>query len=360
VQIAVTAKSTKPGTLKIYPAGNPTGGSPQSVLFAANALAAATVAQNVGLKSAVTFENTGLAAVTVTAKLIGYSTQVTAGDIAPTGGVAGQVLTNTGPEAVWQTPNFQSTDTSTITVHPGSSGTANGTKLLAAVAAITPGAPTLVRLEAGTYDLGGATLALPSNSWVEGAGQGLTTVAGSAPNLVSTTTGNSGLELLTLSGAGSACVNIPSTGSVTVQLVSITGCARGISITGAATLSVVDSTINATNGRAIDASAGNIAVSGSTLADTGGIGSGIAIGGASVLKVSASSISGAVIGLLQSSPAISTVTGSQLIGNSAALNNGGQASVADSLLVGGVSNIGTLRCVGAYNASYVTLSSTCT
>jgi hypothetical protein len=104
VRLAVSVRGTKAGTLTVYPASNSTGGSGQSLSWTANGFAAGTLMENVGAANKVSFHNSSAAAATVTATITGYSTQVTASDINGAGGTSGQVLTNTGTGATWQTP----------------------------------------------------------------------------------------------------------------------------------------------------------------------------------------------------------------------------------------------------------------
>lgn len=94
---------TSNGTMNFYPAGNPAGASGQTLSWNAHQSVFGTVMENVGTSNQVTFANNSTGAVTVTAAVNGYSTQVTAGDISGSGGTTGQVLTNTGSGAAWQT-----------------------------------------------------------------------------------------------------------------------------------------------------------------------------------------------------------------------------------------------------------------
>lgn len=105
VQLLVTAKGPSIGTLNFYPALNPSGGSGQTLAYpGSNVVATATIQENVGQSGELTFLNNGIGSAVVTAKIIGYSTQVTAGTINGVGGTAGQVLTNDGAGgASWQT-----------------------------------------------------------------------------------------------------------------------------------------------------------------------------------------------------------------------------------------------------------------
>lgn len=100
VQLLVTVKGAQGGTLKVFPMGLPASGD--SIAFAAgNVLAAATVNETVGLSDKISVTNVSTAAATVTTKIVGYSTQVTAAAINGSGGTPGQVLTNTGSGAAW-------------------------------------------------------------------------------------------------------------------------------------------------------------------------------------------------------------------------------------------------------------------
>jgi hypothetical protein len=69
--------------------------------WAAGKSATATIDVNVGLVDEVTVAN-GAGASTASASVTGYSTQVTDGDINGVDGTSGQVLTNTGTGANWQ------------------------------------------------------------------------------------------------------------------------------------------------------------------------------------------------------------------------------------------------------------------
>jgi hypothetical protein len=338
VQLTVSGKSTTGAHLNFYPAGNPSGASGQTLTVPAGSIVATTTIQeNVGESGKVTFANSGPgSATTVTATITGYSTQVTAGDINGVGGSSGQVLTNDGAGgAVWQTPNFQSTDTATVTVHPGADAATNGANLVSAVSAVPAGKLTLIRLEAGDYNLGGTKINLPGNVWIQGAGQSLTTISGTGSPLLNMT-GNSGLDLLSVSGGGFECVGVTSTGTVTMQLVNVGGCANGVQNDGSGTVSIVDAVVNSANGHGLEVNAGTATVAGSTIVDTGGVGSGILVSGGATATVSASTVTGAVFSFLVN----------------------GTANVADTQLLKIVT--GTPHCVGDYNASFVALSSTCT
>ena len=102
VELTVSAKGATGGTLNFYPALNVAGGSGQTLTYpSGSVLVSTTIQENVGQSGELTFYNGGSGTAVVTAKIIGYSTQVTAGDINGVGGSAGQVLTNTGSGAYW-------------------------------------------------------------------------------------------------------------------------------------------------------------------------------------------------------------------------------------------------------------------
>jgi len=105
VQLLVTVRGTKAGTIKLYPAGNPAGTSGDTLSWPAGGTSTATFAENVGMSNKVSVENGSLGAAIVTLKIIGYSTQVTAGGINGSGGSAGQALVNNGTGGVaWGEP----------------------------------------------------------------------------------------------------------------------------------------------------------------------------------------------------------------------------------------------------------------
>jgi hypothetical protein len=139
VQLSVEAGGTTAGTLNFNPTGNLAGGSGQSLSWSAGGSDTQSIEENVGLSDELTFALSGGAA-KVSATIIGYSTQVTDGDISPADGTTGQVLTNNGDGATWQDPGggpgFGGQSTSSFPVN--SSG-------LTEVA--------LVNVPAGAYDL---------------------------------------------------------------------------------------------------------------------------------------------------------------------------------------------------------------
>ncbi|MFC7504682.1 hypothetical protein, partial [Nocardioides sp. GCM10030258] len=96
VELAITVKGTKAGTLSFAPLGEPGNGSPTAVAWAAGGSSAGTVRVNVGNSNKVVVTNSSLAALTLGVKITGYSTLVSAAGISGVGGGDGQVLTNQG------------------------------------------------------------------------------------------------------------------------------------------------------------------------------------------------------------------------------------------------------------------------
>lgn len=102
VAMTVAVKSTAAGSLSIFPADHPASTTVDAVGFPAGSVVVTHVTeQSPGLSGKVSFRNNGTATATVTVTITGYSTQTTASNISGSGGIAGQVLTNTGTGAVW-------------------------------------------------------------------------------------------------------------------------------------------------------------------------------------------------------------------------------------------------------------------
>ena len=199
IQLQVSASDTGAGsgTLSIFPAGNPAGVAANGKLFwESNESNSGLLATNIGLKDQITFESD--TDTKATASIVGYSTQVTDGDIngsdgiagqvltdtgagaawqalpavtagtiSPTGGHTGDILTNTGGGVAWQAPHFQSAYTNTVVIHPNGTDIQNGNALLAAV---TGGGGQTIQLEGGNYDLGSQNLPVGNGLSIVGAG----------------------------------------------------------------------------------------------------------------------------------------------------------------------------------------------
>ena len=104
VSLNVVVKSTGTGSLAIYPASDPAGASGDTVSWAGTKGGVGRVAENIGTSNEVTFVNNSTRTIYLTVTIVGYSTQVSEADINGSGGTRGQVLTNTGTGASWQTP----------------------------------------------------------------------------------------------------------------------------------------------------------------------------------------------------------------------------------------------------------------
>jgi hypothetical protein len=104
VQLSVEAGGTTAGIMNFHPTGNAGGGSGQSLSWVGGGTDTQTIEENVGTDDELTFALTGATA-KVTATIIGYSTQVTDGDVSGLDGTGGQVLTNNGTGgAAWANP----------------------------------------------------------------------------------------------------------------------------------------------------------------------------------------------------------------------------------------------------------------
>jgi hypothetical protein len=101
VRLTVAVKAAKSGSLRVYPAGDPTAAGATAFGTTAGVTTTQTIDETVGTKDQVTLLNASAGAATVTVTVSGYSTQVTAGNIAPDGGVSGQVLSNNGNGVGW-------------------------------------------------------------------------------------------------------------------------------------------------------------------------------------------------------------------------------------------------------------------
>ncbi|MCX6400327.1 MAG: hypothetical protein NTX33_10410 [Propionibacteriales bacterium] len=146
VELAVTAKGTKAGTVSFAPLGDPGNNSPTTVSWAAGGSGAGTVKVNVGVSDKVVVTNASTAAVTLGVKITGYSELVAAPGISGVGGGDGQVLTNNGDGTVsWEAvPEPEPVDVPVVAkVHVKSTGV------------VDLGTASVNRLSAGLYILTG-------------------------------------------------------------------------------------------------------------------------------------------------------------------------------------------------------------
>jgi hypothetical protein len=98
---ATVTNPTANGTLAAYPNGG-TGAGADTLPFTAGHTKDGTFTERIGTHNMVRFRDNSSTAITLTITVVGYSTDVDASDVTATGGSAGQVLTNTGTGAAWQ------------------------------------------------------------------------------------------------------------------------------------------------------------------------------------------------------------------------------------------------------------------
>ncbi len=219
----------------------------------------------------------------------------------------------------------------TLTVSPGATPTDSGTKLLNAMASITPtqASPWLIRLEPGVYDLGSSYLALKPYINVEGSG-----------------------ELLTIISSSVEAANPPVSGTVVmttsteIRFVTVTNSSNSPAVyvpDGATNVQIFRTGLTGGNngyGLFSNASSGVVSVTNSTL--TGGNdGYGFYNDSSGAVTVTTSTITGGNIGLYNSFNGSVKVGASQLSGNFAPVN-------------------GTAQCAASYDGStMMVLSSSC-
>ena len=378
VELTVSAKGASAGTLQFYPALNPSGGSGQTLAYpGSNVVVSTTIQENVGQSGELTFYNNGIGSAVVTARIIGYSTQVTAGDINGVGGTSGQVLTNDGSGgAAWQTPNFALPDTATTVIHPTANAMTNGSALRTA---LTSGANKVVAIEPGTYDLGSSNLTFASGVTLIGAGatQSMVRIAGGAGI---STGGTGGIVDTGISIVGNGDLSIPA-GAVTTlrdDAISLTDTAASVidtTISGDGGVLVIDgSTITATGGgswaqaiRNGGGPASSIVVRNSTLTVNGSGAAGsqfVGVNAFSPIKVydTQVTVSGGAtnVGLLVQGGAV-TVEGSELHAQYALYSFSNKAQVAATQVDGnaGATAPGSIVCVDSYNASFTAIGAGC-
>jgi len=201
VRLTVTAHSTKPGTLEVFPAGDPTAAGATSFAIGSTSTTK-TINETVGTKDQISFHNTSAAAAVVTASITGYSTQTTASNVAADGAAPGQVLAINGSGGVsWITPGK-------VTVNAGTGLTGGGAIALGGSATLNVD-PTKVQSRiSGTCEAGTAMSAVAQDGTVtcQQAG-GSKTIAG-AVSAAGTTLAGSGFTPA-LIGTGQYAIAFP-------------------------------------------------------------------------------------------------------------------------------------------------------
>lgn len=242
--------------------------------------------------------------------------------------------------------------TRTLVVSPGATPTDGGTKLLNAMASITPTvvSPWLIRLEPGVYDLGSSSLTLKAYINVEGSGEQLTTISSSVT-----------VALPPVSGT------VVMTTSTEIRFVTVTNSANSPAVYvpgGATNVQLFRTSLSVGNGSFglyNNAASGTVSVTGSTL-PAGNVGFGL-FNASGTVSVSNSTFIAGNSSLFNNSGVVS-VTGSILTGGAYGLANFsiGIVKIGASQLSGGSAPVsGTAQCAASYNGStMIVLSSSCT
>jgi hypothetical protein len=104
VQLRVSVKGSASGSLRVYPAGDLSDAQNDVAHWTSTKVGTATVGVSAGTSDRVSFVNVSARPINLSVTITGYSTQVAVGDVNGFGGTPGQVLTDTGIGAAWQTP----------------------------------------------------------------------------------------------------------------------------------------------------------------------------------------------------------------------------------------------------------------
>jgi autotransporter family porin len=254
---------------------------------------------------------------------------------------------------------------------------ANGTNLLAlASAACSSATPSLLKIEPGTYDLGGSTIAGCPNMDIEGSGQDVTLLASTATVIQGDVSGSGEIRNLTITSTsnvdnaveifngsvslrnvtiylnstapeGVAGISLDGTGGVldhvTVNVPNATTSVAGVLCIAAGSVPIADSTIlvNGASASGIDVMQGTITVRNSVVQTTGSNPTDVAVNsfgfGTQVV-----------------------IYGSQLQSTGTNVNpgpSGTPTQAAYTQFSGTVSN--GVVCIGSFNASLTALNSSC-
>lgn len=127
VRLTISVTGPQNGTLTFFPTGNPAGSSGDTVTWSAGGTATGTIETDIGEKNKLSVTNNSTGAADVTATLVAYSQEVEAGDISSLEGATGQVLTDTGTGAAWQTPSpaYHAQNLGYVTLTPSSQAVVN-------------------------------------------------------------------------------------------------------------------------------------------------------------------------------------------------------------------------------------------
>jgi hypothetical protein len=308
-------------------------------------------------------------------------------NISTSGGATGKVLTDTGSGVSWQAPPVVFTNT--VVVAGNSTATANGTALLKAIAALS-GTDNLVLLEPGSYDVGATSVMLPADTWLEGAGQSITTVTGEDVYATVTLDGaDDGVSNLSITDASSNnqnyAIGLAIHNSATVDGVTIDASIASTTVysadaieaedSGSAGITIENSTIDdeVTSNTYADGIVQygtapllvrNDEITSTTAAQNFSIGlSSSASTGQMTVRdsdISAVGPSGVIADGIDNGSGTTIVIGSRISGatNSVVAAGVSRGDVADSELIGPPS--GPVTCVGAYSASFAALNTSCT
>ena len=234
----------------------------------------------------------------------------------------------------------------TLVVPSDGTGQENGQALVNAITAVNnAGAvtPTTIQLEPGTYTLSNQT-AIPSNTWIVGAGQGLTTIQ-------ATSTSGYGLYF---SGSNNALENLNVAASSP----------NGI-FAGGGTLEIDNSTIAFTGDQfAITSQETNLTLNNTTITSTASTSGGLAVDGGTALVVGGLITTDGFATLLSASPGLISVRGSDISndktgGDSIDVSSGTIHIASTQVGTGSIVDSGTLVCVNDYSDTLTALNSVC-
>lgn len=233
--------------------------------------------------------------------------------------------------------------TNTLVVPSDGSASQNGAALVAVLGSLSGSTPTLVQLEAGSYDLT-AQLNVPANTGIVGAGTSLTTItsnasAAKAIDFYGATGVNSASGFTLVTNANEAI----DMNTVSVALdnlrINFAGAASGDPAIAVEAPTTIDNTI----------------INGSGPFEVG-----VTLEGGSLVMQN-STIVVSETGFANTSSATATIRDSLLAGATVSMSVlSGTTDVATSQVIGPVAGAGTFICVDDYNASYAPLGPTCT